>query len=276
MAMIPRSGAMRIVALPLARPAIINASAWSSKLPTFYSYRITAPPPIQKAAPQRTVFTRWMPEEGLGKWASHTASRTWANFGMAEKGTLKLRAFQLGERLMDRLDLEESNLKTLDLSIAPAKNAELEVPLMYPPAVLSGPQSLDHLKALVEERIPLHNKGLAMWIFLAVLSAPLKLIPIIPNFPFYFCAWRSYSHLKAMRAARYIQGLLKSGRIVPQPLKALNAVYEGKLGSGKAAVLTRDALERAVRALAMGPEEAKELFRAHEQVVIRMAKAAAS
>jgi hypothetical protein len=54
---------------------------------------------------------------------------------------------------------------------------------------------------------------------------------------------------------------------VPAPLKALNAVY----ARGGPSVLTRDALERAVRALAMGPEEAKELFRAHEQVLMRKA-----
>jgi hypothetical protein len=76
-----------------------------------------------------------MPEEGLGKWASHKANQTWTGFGMEPDGTLKVqllrcgilqshaswqkRAFQLGERLMDRLDFEESNLKTIDLSIAP-------------------------------------------------------------------------------------------------------------------------------------------------------------
>ncbi|KAJ7462123.1 mitochondrial K+-H+ exchange-related-domain-containing protein [Mycena latifolia] len=264
MAMIPRPGAMRIIALPLTRRAV-NAAASSSKLPTFYSYKITAPP-IQKAAPPRTFLTRWLPEEGLGKWASHK----WANFGLAEKGTFKFRAFQLGEQLMDRLDFEESNLKTIDLSIAPAKDAEAQVPLMYPPAVLSGPQSLDHLRALVEERIPLHNRGIMVWIFFAVLSAPLKLIPIIPNFPFYFCAWRTYSHWKAKRAAAYIQSLLHNNRIVPQPFKTLSTVYPA--GKDEPAMLAHDALERAVRALDVAPEEAKELFRAHEQVVARVAK----
>ncbi|KAJ7129184.1 mitochondrial K+-H+ exchange-related-domain-containing protein [Mycena epipterygia] len=204
MAMVPRS-AMRIIALPLMRPSV-NANASSfGKLPTFYSYKIIAPPPIRKASAPRTFFTRWMPEEGLGRWASHKASRTWANFGMAGEGTLKLRAFQMGERFMDRLDFEESNLKILDLSIAPPLKVDgkiveagrdTRVPLLYPPAVFSGPQSLDHLRALVAERIPLHNRGAMMWIFFAVLSAPLKFIPIIPNFPFYFCAWRSWSHLK--------------------------------------------------------------------------------
>ncbi|KAJ7098687.1 mitochondrial K+-H+ exchange-related-domain-containing protein [Mycena belliarum] len=275
MAMIPSSGPMRIVALPLVRPS----RAGSSKLPVFYSFkfaRLKAPPPTRSTAfLRRTFLARWLPEEGVVSWSLRTANRTWANFGTAEKGSLKLRAFQLGERLMDRLDFEESNLKTIDQDVAQiVQDAGLQVPLWYPPAALSGPQSLDNLRALVEERIPLHNRGMAMWIFLAVLSAPLKLIPIIPNFPFYFCAWRTFSHAKARRGAGYIQSMLQNNRIVPQPLLALNAVYAAKRASDD--VLTRDALERAVRALNMAPEEAKELIRAQEQVVARLAKAKTS
>ncbi|KAJ7167689.1 mitochondrial K+-H+ exchange-related-domain-containing protein [Mycena filopes] len=268
---------MRIIALPLSiRPP--NAS----KLPIFYTYKIIAPPPIRRSptAP-RGVFTRWMPDEGLGRWASHKATETWSNFGMAPAGTLKRRAFQLGERLMDQLDFEESNLKALDVSLAPpltldgrsvAAAKDTQVPLVYPPSVLSGPQSLDHLKALVEERIPLHNRGLVMWIFFAVLSAPLKLIPIIPNFPFYFCAWRSWSHLKARRSAQYIQGLIKSNRIVPMALPALDTVYDAARTDPEPGIVSREALDLATAILALKPEESKELLGAHEQVVARAAK----
>ncbi|KAF8214104.1 mitochondrial K+-H+ exchange-related-domain-containing protein, partial [Mycena galopus ATCC 62051] len=221
---------MRIIALPLVRPGTNP----TSKLPIFYRYKIIAPPPIKKPLRPTGFFTRWMPEEGLGKWASHKANATWTGFGMAPEGTIKKRAFTLGERLMDQLDFEESNLKTIDLSIAPPLKGDAEVsnskgtiqvPLLYPPTVLSSPQALDHLKALVDERIPIHNRGLMLYIFFAVLSAPLKLIPIIPNFPFYFCAWRSWSHWKAKRAAQYIQGLIHNNRIVPVPLPSLNSVY---------------------------------------------------
>ncbi|KAJ6521112.1 mitochondrial K+-H+ exchange-related-domain-containing protein [Mycena capillaripes] len=250
------------------------------------------------------MLTRWMPEEGLGKWASHKANQTWTGFGMAPDGTMKKRAFQLGERLMDRLDFEESDLKTIDLSIAPPLEPkdqtveggnDMQVPLLYPATVFSGPQSLEHLKSLVTDRIPLHNRGLMMWIFVcsipvdkeldlmcffppfsqfAILSAPLKLIPIIPNFPFYFCAWRSWSHWKAKRAAEYIQGLIQSNRIVPAPLQELNAVYGSpvrtKLDGSASSILPRERLERAMRALTMTPEESKELLRAHEQVLSRL------
>ncbi|KAJ6515368.1 mitochondrial K+-H+ exchange-related-domain-containing protein [Mycena sanguinolenta] len=262
MAMIPRLSSMRIFALPLVRPG----ANVSSKLPVFYAYRINAPPPIKKEPLPRGFFTRWLPEEGLGRWALYQANTTWAGFGAAPERSIKRRAFQLGERLMDQLDFEESNLKTVDLSIAP-KNTQ--VPLLYPPSVLSGPQALDHLKALAAERIPTHNRGIMLYIFFAILSAPLKLIPIIPNFPFYFCAWRTWSHWKAKRAAEYIQALIHSNRIVPTPLRELEKfVYPHMAGE----VLSRDALDRAMRVLGMSAEESKELLRAHEQVLLRAGK----
>ncbi|KAJ6486474.1 mitochondrial K+-H+ exchange-related-domain-containing protein [Mycena vitilis] len=249
---------MRIIALPLVRRGGANA-----KLPIFYSWKIISLPQ-KKNGPPPGFFSRW------GGWASLKANETWTGFGAAPDGTFKKRAFQLGERLMDRVEFEESNLKALYVPNAPPLEAKGKVvaldtiPLLYPPTILSGPQSLAQLKALAVERSPLHFKAALMWAFYAVLTAPLKLIPIIPNFPFYFCAWRTWHHLRAMRAARYLQGLVLSNRIVPTPLSELNEVYAKLEG-----VISREALERAARELALTPEEHREVLRAHDQVLLR-------
>ncbi|KAF7332556.1 hypothetical protein MKEN_00138300 [Mycena kentingensis (nom. inval.)] len=262
---------IRIFALPLTR------SAAASKLPrpTFYAFRITPPPSKPKlVAPNPGIFARWLPEEGLGKWASHKANETWIGWGQAPTGSMKQRAFQTGERLMNQLEFEETNLKSLDLSIAPPlKDLRVEkgdeIPLFYTPTMLSGPQSLENLKALVDQRIPVHSRGMYTWIFFAILSAPLKLIPIIPNFPFYFCAWRTWSHLKARRAAQYLKSLIENNRIVPEPLHDLTAVYAAP---GSDQLVNKEALARAVRALGMSIEEEKALFHAQEQVRVRLEK----
>ncbi|KAJ7432312.1 mitochondrial K+-H+ exchange-related-domain-containing protein [Mycena galericulata] len=249
----------RIFSLPLR----VN-SAKSSKLPTFYTYRVIAPPPIPKTRP-RTIFTRWMPEEGLGNWTTDKVTHTWANFGAAEKGTLKQRAYQLGERLMEQMDFEESNLRTFHVASSKRQNNS-QVPLYYPPAVLSGPQSLVHLQEMVRERVFLHLGGALKYILISILTVPLKLIPIIPNFPFYFCAWRTWSHFQAAKGATSIQALLKENRIVPVPLKTLDAMYSDALDG---AVLTHEALERAMHVLNLAPEERKVLLRARDQVLSR-------
>ncbi|CAK5262910.1 unnamed protein product [Mycena citricolor] len=270
MSLLPQAaGSMRIIAVPLARTVLPT-------VPAFYSFRIISPPPVPKPAAAHGFLARRLPEEGLGRWASHKANTTWKSFGKAPDGTWKLRAFRLGERLMDRLDFEEVTLKTIDISIAPkitGKPKDVEVPLLYAPSVHSGPESLENLKSLAEQRIPIHRRGVATWIFLAILSAPLKLIPIIPNLPFYFCAWRSWSHFKAMRAARYLQDLIRVNAIVPRPYPALDGVYAPALSGPSATVFPTATLGKAMKVLSMEPEEAKELLRAHDQVLSRLGTA---
>ncbi|KAF7302174.1 hypothetical protein MIND_00784300 [Mycena indigotica] len=209
---------MRIVALPLTR---INTSA-TIKLPrpTFYRFNITPPPP-KPLLPRTGWLADYLPQEGIGKWVSNKANQTWISWGAAPEGSIKVRVsvicFPPHKLATSNLDFEETNLKSLDLSIAPPLHAQEkahDIPLFYPPTMLSGPQSLENLKTLVEQRIPIHSRGIYLWIFFGVLSAPLKLIPIIPNFPFYFCAWRTWSHVKARRAARYIKSLIDSKRVV--------------------------------------------------------------
>lgn len=51
------------------------------------------------------------------------------------------------------------------------------------------------------------------------------LIPIIPNFPFFFCAWRAWSHYKAFKASQYLQAFVAQGAVLPQENAELDAIY---------------------------------------------------
>ena len=62
----------------------------------------------------------------------------------------------------------------------------------------------------------------------APLTAPFAIIPIIPNFPFFYVLWRAWSHYKAWKGAEYLEDLLKLGMIVEKPSKDLDAVYKSK------------------------------------------------
>lgn len=62
----------------------------------------------------------------------------------------------------------------------------------------------------------------------APLTAPFAIIPIIPNFPFFYVLWRAWSHYKAWKGAEYLEDLLKLGMIVEKPSKDLDAVYQSK------------------------------------------------
>ncbi|KAH6885109.1 mitochondrial K+-H+ exchange-related-domain-containing protein [Coprinopsis sp. MPI-PUGE-AT-0042] len=188
-----------------------------------------------------------LPEEGIPAYAQTKAANLWASFGRAEGGW-KLKVFQLGERAMDRIDFEELALKSVDPSLGPSlphpktnvierekRESELSekdvlvsenIPLLYPPSITTSHLALAQLKAYTTQRMPLHRKGFYTWAIIAPFMAPFMIIPVIPNLPFFFCVWRSWSHYKAWRSSQYLQALLDQGRIVPEAREELDSVYE--------------------------------------------------
>jgi hypothetical protein len=60
------------------------------------------------------------------------------------------------------------------------------------------------------------------------LTAPFAIIPILPNFAFFYVLWRAWSHYKAWKGAAYLEDLLKLGMIVEKSSKDLDAVYKSK------------------------------------------------
>ncbi|KZT69623.1 hypothetical protein DAEQUDRAFT_726233 [Daedalea quercina L-15889] len=220
MSVIPSAkSAVRIVALPLTRPSAVTTGRLAEHL-TYY--HIVTPPPSEG---QKRNWARRM---------ENKAADLWAGLGKAPEGNWRRKAFLYGERLVDRLEFEELALKSFDTSLGPKilpgqRKDKLElmsahkIPLLYPPSVCKSP--LAHLRALLAVRTPQHRKGALMWTAISPLTAPLKLIPIIPNFPFFFCAWRAWSHYGAYKASQYLQSCVEHEAIVPQASSELDTIY---------------------------------------------------
>ncbi|KAJ7288103.1 mitochondrial K+-H+ exchange-related-domain-containing protein [Mycena rebaudengoi] len=296
MASLRNWGTLRIAALPLTRAPPI----------AYYNFKVIPPPAPPNPPPTSppSVFTRWLPEEGVVKWAAFKVDKTWTGFGKAQKGNWRLRVFELGERFLDKLDFEESALKSLDIANGPPAKVpseltgqeladaeaawrELTVPLLYPPAVSSSASALNDLRALIAKRIPLHQRGFITYSIIAPFTAPFMIVPVIPNLPFFFCAWRAWSHYQALRAARRIDALLRANKIVPEALPALDEVYtsappstNAPLDSGDTSpnesasnlLTTAAALAPAARALDLAPNEVNDMTRAYEQARVRIKK----
>jgi len=233
---------MRIIAIPLTRPraalqfSIQNEHA--NRALTYYQFQITSPlKPSNSTSPSDDTKDSWLswwrPEGGIVKWVSTKAADTWAGFGKANGGW-KLKTYQAGERLVDRMDFEELALKGIDPSLGPSvtrphsseKGATTTIPLVYPPSISSSTSTLEELHALLAYRTPRHRRGFIGWMLFAPITAPFMIIPVIPNLPFFFCVWRSWSHYRAYRASQYLQSLLDSGVIVPEASPALDLVYK--------------------------------------------------
>ncbi|KAF8171935.1 mitochondrial K+-H+ exchange-related-domain-containing protein [Mycena galopus ATCC 62051] len=284
-------GTMRIVALPLTR------AAPPQRVIAYYSFRVFPPPtpPSHKDSQP----PGWLPKEGVVKWASYKLDTMWSGWGNAKTGTWRFRVFEFGERFLDRLDFEEGALKRIDVKNAPPASvpkdltgveleeaeaawAKLQVPLVYPPSISSGPSALSDLRNILQTRIPQHNRGFWTFLLIAPLTAPFMIVPIIPNLPFFFCAWRAWSHYQALRGARHVDALLQNGKIIPTPDTTLDAVYAEAAADSKEAdtpanskntgrmIVTRGSLQHAMRALEMKPDEAKDVLRAYEQAMNRI------
>jgi hypothetical protein len=84
MASLRNWGTLRIAALPLTRAPPI----------AYYNFKVIPPPAPPNPPPTSppSVFTRWLPEEGVVKWAAFKVDKTWTGFGKAQKGNWRVRA----------------------------------------------------------------------------------------------------------------------------------------------------------------------------------------
>ncbi|KAF5389181.1 hypothetical protein D9757_003410 [Collybiopsis confluens] len=230
-----------------------------------------------------------------GGWiqrAQTKASSTWASFGKAPEGNWKLRLFRAGERIIDRLDYEELALKGVNPSLGPTiRNPEVQgkgpeeakkiiISLLYPPSIQSGDVSLGELRELVQTRESKHRKGFWMWMIIAPFTAPFMIIPVIPNIPFFFCAWRSWSHYLSYRASQYLSNLIKHGQIVSTPSTELDAIYKQysvktltasptQSDSSSKMLLTREAVPAVLSTFLLDDSSASDMYRAIEQARVR-------
>ncbi|KZS92910.1 hypothetical protein SISNIDRAFT_485863 [Sistotremastrum niveocremeum HHB9708] len=260
----------RIIALPLTTLRVAQRSGFPIPF-VYYHLQTTAPPTSGEDAKQ----------PGILKRVTEKAASTWASFGKAPEGNWRLRTFRYGERIMDRIDFEELALKSFDPAMGPRitkvingesseeKKLEEKITLFHP-TEFGAP--LGHLKSLLEKRTPLHRRGFYTWLGIAPLTAPFMIVPIIPNLPFFFSAWRSWSHYRAWKSSEHIEELLEHDLIETQPSKELDAIYESTQSEGTdASVLLSAAKVPDVVSLFGLPETASaDLLRALEQVKLRL------
>ncbi|KAK7469031.1 hypothetical protein VKT23_003525 [Stygiomarasmius scandens] len=234
--------AQRIISLPITRNGrhpTSNPASGNNKILTYYHFQLHLPHRKAKRNEEDGNMSRWNPRFWT-QWAQTKAADTWAGFGKAPEGSWKLRVFRGGEAMVDRIDFEELALKGVDPSLGPTilhpdisrkgekerERQDSKILLFYPPSIHSGDESLSYLRSLVQSRSPSHRKGFWIWMFAAPFTAPFMLIPIIPNLPFFFCVWRSWSHYRAYRASEYLAALIRNGHIVPEPSQLLDTIYK--------------------------------------------------
>ena len=168
------------------------------------------------------------------------ASETWVSWEAAEKGWKK-KVVDLGNKAINTIDFREHSLKSVASENAFARAYGDEAPkrtvsVNYPSA-LQESVILSQLKSLADEGVPRHKQKLWYSCILMPFTAPFMLVPVVPNLPFFYVAYRAWCHYRAMQGATHLQLLLSQNRLVLTGSKTLDEIYDKEGNMDRSALL---------------------------------------
>ncbi|EJT98592.1 hypothetical protein DACRYDRAFT_110501 [Dacryopinax primogenitus] len=230
----PSSASMRLIALPLTKQV-------GNLTPLIYYYPHTQHT-TQSSSTTGTQGGLTARARALFHRALGTATTTWVGFGRAEPRSWKYRLYSAGQSIHRRIDFEELALSSLEPALGPslgrdrrgereealraarARGEARTISLLYPSFL---PSPTEHLRSLVSHRAPVHRRWTFIYLIFLPITAPFALVPVIPNIPFFYCAWRAWGHYRSWRAASYLEELVRAHMVVETPSPLLDKLYAG-------------------------------------------------
>ncbi|KAF8477152.1 mitochondrial K+-H+ exchange-related-domain-containing protein [Kalaharituber pfeilii] len=215
------------------------------------------------------------------------ASATWQQWVRGDKRWQRS-LVEAGNKLLRRIPYEEWGLKSISTLSVRRRDAELQdvqIPVVFPATIISPEKVPSIIQRLATERTTLHRSRLWWSVIGMPIVAPFALVPVIPNIPFFYLAFRAYSHWKALAGGKHLEFLVKNNLLVAAPSQQLSEIYsrnshstemkphdtqyEGKINdpaSEAEVVLIDENDARKIASVVDVPELAGELERAQEQV----------
>ncbi|KAF2762206.1 hypothetical protein EJ05DRAFT_507778 [Pseudovirgaria hyperparasitica] len=169
---------------------------------------------------------------------TNKANETWAKWENSEpkpflKGGWQKTVTVQGNKILRRIPYQEWGLKTVPSLNDKRKEVLLagkeKVEILFPGKYLADSKIESVLQKLATERQALHKKRLTWCIIGMPIVSPFALVPIIPNIPFFYLAFRAYSHWKALAGSKHIQFLLEKTLFSKTPSSDLDQVYTAGL-----------------------------------------------
>ncbi|KAK3319255.1 mitochondrial K+-H+ exchange-related-domain-containing protein [Apodospora peruviana] len=164
-------------------------------------------------------------------WADRIQSkviRTWADWEKKDKGWQK-KVVSYGNYAFRRIPYEEWGLKSVPPLSQRRKQVELNgtdmVEVVYPKSMLAMDKVPKVLQTLATEREALHRKRLIWCVVGMPITAPVALIPVVPNIPFFYLVYRAWSHWRALSGGKHIQFLIQKNLLTLTPSPVVDEVY---------------------------------------------------
>ncbi|KAJ2497444.1 hypothetical protein GGH96_005111 [Coemansia sp. RSA 1972] len=161
----------------------------------------------------------------MTKWAAK-ASDKWSKWAVYPRDTWRGRIYTYGESLMDRIDFHEYFLKEIPTKSEGAMVRKVDIVI---PSLLNESQVIGELRLLAQRQIPYHSRWMKYCCYMLPVSSLFTLVPIIPNFPFFYNLFRVYSHYKARHGAQYLQHMLDENSYEVVVDSELSRWYQGEM-----------------------------------------------
>ncbi|KAI0913699.1 mitochondrial K+-H+ exchange-related-domain-containing protein [Ustulina deusta] len=162
------------------------------------------------------------------------AAKLWAGWEKKESGWQKS-VVKYGNRALRRIPYEEWGLKSVPTLSARRREEDLmgkeKHHLIFPESIIPATRASQVLQTLATEREGLHRSRM-IWCFIGMpISVPFALVPVIPNLPFFYLAYRAWSHYRALAGGKHLQWLLSNNFFTLSPSKTLDTIFSHHLSS---------------------------------------------
>ncbi|KAI5299171.1 hypothetical protein KEM55_002492 [Ascosphaera atra] len=122
-------------------------------------------------------------------------------------------------------DGHEGECGGMEKGMGSTTRTSLLVDLLYPKNVIPSTRVLPELSRLATERQQLHRSRMWWSIAMTPLTIPIAIIPLIPNIPFFYLAYRAWSHWRALEGSKHLAFLLDNKLVAPNSHAALERLY---------------------------------------------------
>ncbi|OJI91028.1 hypothetical protein ABZX51_004434 [Aspergillus tubingensis] len=156
------------------------------------------------------------------------AAETWAKWEEADKGWKK-HLVSWGNRVQQRIPYQEWGLKSIP-SLAAVRRLDesygtKKVDVLFPGNAIRPEKLQKMLQAIATERQDLHRRRMWLSLLATPLTAPVGLIPLVPNVPFFYLVYRAWSHGRALNGSKHLEFLLEKNLLNPISYPGLEELY---------------------------------------------------
>ncbi|EAW22567.1 mitochondrial K+-H+ exchange-related family protein [Aspergillus fischeri NRRL 181] len=198
---------------------------------------------------------------------TNKAAETWAKWEEADKGWKK-HLVTWGNKVQQRIPFEEWGLKSIPSLKAQRrldKSSETKkVDVLFPGNAIKAEKLRSILRKIATERQDLHRKKMWWSLMAAPFTAPIALIPVVPNIPFFYLAYRGWSHWRALNGSKHLEYLVEKDLLNPISFPGLERLYAKRVArvlgdSEKSASSMVEEVERSEDRLLLNMADAKKL-----------------